>query len=452
MDDLLGVQVHELVDAQAQVPVLLRITDNIDYVLEVLGSSKILSAPVLDIDEKVVLGFIDYLDVANYLVDHLGDGKEDNVTTEQKKQLLNRSIRNAGLLAYEKRDPFIIILGEHPASLLVKGFNSGIHRIVFYDDETKISGICSQSDVLKYVHSAIAKADRASKEELDKFLLCPVEKLGWGKRPVLSVSSSETVMYCLSTMRENQISAVAILDQHGVLVGNFSASDLRGISTDFVSFLHVEVKDFLALRSSPSLQPCTVKRESTVEEVLETLVQSHLHHVWITDENERPTGIITLTDVMGALYSFNPTPPRMALSTPGFLDVEIVRARHLKSGWFSCHPYVVVKFPDRPRSTFRTTTGSSTDPVWEGQKFRIPISSRNYRDRVLFIAKDKHMIGSDDDLGYFLLRLDWVLNGFGSGSPVCTSTCDWFDLHTKDRSQISQGQIELRLSYKLMQC
>lgn len=448
MDELLNVQVSDIVNAEEQVPILFRITDSISYLLDTLGANKILSAPVLDIDEKVVLGFVDYIDIANYLVHHLGKDANEKLTKAQEKELLDRSIRHASLLEFEKRDPFIIVLAKHPAALLVKGFNSGIHRIVFYNDETKISGICSQSDVLNFVAKQINKAEKNN--ALDQFLLCPIEKLGWGDRPVLSVLETATVIQCLNTMRSSQVSTVAVLDQHGKLVANFSASDLRGVSSSFITFLHMEVREFLALKSTKSLNPCTVKKETTVQDVITTLSESRMHHIWVSDEEGRATGVITLTDVMAALYSFDPKPPVLALSTPGFLEVQIVRARHLKSGWFSCHPYVVVRFPDRPRSTFQSAVSTSSDPTWEGQKFRIPISQRNYRDRVLFVIKDKHMIGKDDDLGYYIMRIDWVLNGFGSGNPMCTSTSDWVDLQSKDVSETAQGQLELRLNYKLL--
>jgi CBS-domain-containing membrane protein len=444
VDDLLNVKVKDIVDAQAQIPALLRVSDTIEFALEILGSNNILSAPVLDIEEKVVLGFVDYVDLAAYLADNMNNKQ---LSQDDKKLLLSRSLRHAGILDLSNRDPFIIVLGKHPASILVQGFNSGLHRVVFFDDESKISGICSQSDVLRFVHKKISSSEVSP--DLDKFLSCPLDRLGWGQRSVISVQKSASLLDCLITLHQHHISNLAIIDQHNHLIGNFSASDLRGLSSDFITFLNSEVFEFLALKSKKSLSPKTIARDTTVREVFNELATQKLHHVWITDAEGHPTGIVTLTDVMSGLYSFDPEPPRLCLPTPGFLEVEILQARNLQSGWFGCDPYILVRFPDRPRSSFQTTVGNSTNPVWSGQKFRIPIAARNYHDRVLFMVKDRHMLGKDDDLGFFVLRLDWVLNGFGTSSSTVITMCDWFGLMSKDPIDDVQGEVEVRMTYKL---
>jgi len=45
----------------------------------------------------------------------------------------------------------------------------------------------------------------------------------------------------------HKVSAVAIADQNGKLVGNFSASDLRGIGEDNLQWLLDPISDFLRL-------------------------------------------------------------------------------------------------------------------------------------------------------------------------------------------------------------
>ena len=59
-----------------------------------------------------------------------------------------------------------------------------------------------------------------------------------------------------------------------------------------------------------SLTPVVVYEEDSLGTVLQVLVESRLHHVYVVDEARQPQGVITLTDVIRFLVQALPTPPR----------------------------------------------------------------------------------------------------------------------------------------------
>lgn len=85
-------------------------------------------------------------------------------------------------------------------------------------------------------------------------------------------------------------------------MGNLSESDIRGLGADtFMAQLSEPVGQFLSEFSMRSLTPVFVTPHDTIMTLFETVVGNRLHHVWVQDADGKPTGVITLTDIMNAL-------------------------------------------------------------------------------------------------------------------------------------------------------
>jgi 5'-AMP-activated protein kinase regulatory gamma subunit len=130
----------------------------------------------------------------------------------------------------------------------------------------------------------------------------------------------------------------------GRLVGTFSSSDLRTLSSEHLGALGLPTAEFLALEhgteywgvahdegAAPAAEagrafaagrrrshaehlthgkpghevgqaiPC-VSPSDTVAAALGVIVSRRVHRAWIVDEYERPVGVVTMTDVLKLVY------------------------------------------------------------------------------------------------------------------------------------------------------
>ena len=47
--------------------------------------------------------------------------------------------------------------------------------------------------------------------------------------------------------------------------------------------------------------PITCNEDTTVIEVIKKLSENHIHRIYIVDKNERPIGIVSMSDIIVAL-------------------------------------------------------------------------------------------------------------------------------------------------------
>jgi 5'-AMP-activated protein kinase regulatory gamma subunit len=87
-------------------------------------------------------------------------------------------------------------------------------------------------------------------------------------------------------------------------VGTLSASDLRGINDETLNTLTLPVREFLdkVQRKAPA-SPVRCSPDEKLDTVIDRLIQSRVHRLWITDENQKPVGVVALTDVIRTLLA-----------------------------------------------------------------------------------------------------------------------------------------------------
>jgi len=168
---------------------------------------------------------------------------------------------------------------------------------VVFNKDGSVVGIISQSDIIRFLSK--------NKSCLDPLRNRSLEKLGL-LGEVVTVSAQEPVINVFSELYMRGITGMGVVDSNGKLIGNVSASDLRGLQWfDFAS-LTLSVQDFLT-----SAKARTVAREchsmhmrvvelhpsSTLEELITVFANSRVHRVYICEE-KIPVGVVTLTDVL----------------------------------------------------------------------------------------------------------------------------------------------------------
>ena len=181
----------------------------------------------------------------------------------------------------------------------------------------------------------------------------------------------------LFKMNDLGLIAVPVVDDVGALLGNFSLSDLRGLTADHFSALALPVGEYLALQNhtefltyasqssstSPSAATATaatspppppppppppmsvaaaqkfdratyferkargdvgvevgqtlwfLRPDSTLKDALGLLVTYRLHRAYVVDAWRRPVGVVSLTDLLKILVGYDPLHPHHHVPT-----------------------------------------------------------------------------------------------------------------------------------------
>jgi len=265
-------------------------TDSIETVLGKLCVHDLLSLPVVDSSNKL-MGMVSILDLLIFLswAPYFQTGQIDESTTELRN--LNRPISQLLGLTTEGRSLWIVE-PTMPLKSLIEPFSRDVHRVLVpqKDDEGKNAyRVLSQSDVVNYIYKNRHEvADKMSKT---------LSELGIQPKPVVSITSSTTALEGFKTMSLEKVTALAITD-NGKLVGNLSASDLRGLTRRRLHKVVTPVKHFLETMHGNVRDPLTTTLDSTLDQALSLIVTEGVHRLWIVDAQKEVIGILSLTDII----------------------------------------------------------------------------------------------------------------------------------------------------------
>jgi len=269
--------------------ITLRPTDTVKAAFELLCLKEITAVAVYEPHGNHFYGFVDTLDLTVFIIrvfaenfdrhPHLYDPKE----LEKRFLMPVRDIINAS-----QRDLFQPVeITENLHFLITNFLQHAVHRVPVLE-KGQIVGIVSQSDVIKYLSRNCQGNDIMYKT---------IEQLGLDHGSVISISNDHTLMKAFTKIVTNNISALAVVNMKGKLVNCISASDLKGIT--LTSFFKLEIPIHEAFLYNPQkLPPVTCGRSTTLGELLKIAERTGVHRVFVVDDENRPTNVITLTNIL----------------------------------------------------------------------------------------------------------------------------------------------------------
>jgi CBS domain-containing protein len=208
-----------------------------------------------------------------------------NFGKTQVKELLRLSPENETSWVYP---------ADKPVQLLVDAFSKGVHRalVSFPPQDGKQSHrieFVTQTDIVRWIYHS----QSAFGSCLDRSIR---EMIVEGKK-LATIRDHDTALDGLRKASQLDLSAVGIVDSAGKLVGNLSASDLRGLDVTRLHEVVQDVRQFLQKHSPTSLQPQTVPVSATLRSAVQKMLQNRLHRVWIVDAAGAPVGVCSMTDI-----------------------------------------------------------------------------------------------------------------------------------------------------------
>jgi CBS-domain-containing membrane protein len=306
LEDILeSKKVRDVVSDLQQV-VTIPSTSTIEQGFQILSQAKVLSAPVYDETIGGYIGLVDMFDLLQCVIKVCGKDKE--IHTQTRTILCHTWNLDANELAENGRkiaetpithimdkselNPFCTVSMDTPLPELLFIFKKGIHRAIISDDTKQLQRIVSQSDIIKFLSNYLYYFGRIGQGTL--------EDIGLGAQKVVTLNQKARAIHGFQLLQQNKISAVAIVDDYGVLVANLSISDLRGLKLENLSSLMLPVLDYLKQRcdNQQLLPPVVCHPYTTFETLVLKLACSRVHRCWNVDDVGRPIGVVSLTDVI----------------------------------------------------------------------------------------------------------------------------------------------------------
>jgi len=261
---------------------------SVDKALELLSKNRILSIPIFDEESQSFLGMATMWDLMVFIT----------FTSTLRKNLSMPIIKILGISL--ESQSFWCFNGNQMLDHILQLFIRGIHRVlVIAEDDGNNSHlrVLSQSDIVKYL---ITYKNQLALGQLFAKSIGDLDLVKHSK--VQAMSSLETALSCFKKMSLLGINATGIVNEAGEIITNLSVSDLRGLRQDLLRTITLPVLEFLKGQHGGKIitTVCATTTE-TFGKVIDLIVQHRLHRVWIV-ENQKPIGVVTLTDVISKCF------------------------------------------------------------------------------------------------------------------------------------------------------
>eukprot|EP01128_Nolandella_sp_AFSM9_P010513 TRINITY_DN7284_c0_g1_i1.p1 TRINITY_DN7284_c0_g1~~TRINITY_DN7284_c0_g1_i1.p1 ORF type:complete len:342 (-),score=96.19 TRINITY_DN7284_c0_g1_i1:84-1067(-) len=292
--------------------VTIDVKDELSACFKKLFSQRILSAPVLEDGE--VIGQLGVVDVAVFAV-HLCKTaieifqalglpveKDPPVSFDDLPAILFNPESGTGepelfgatpakfIKNFSTRNPTKTYTSATPLAKLLVDF-CFIKRAVVLE-EGKVVNYITQTDVLKVLQE---------KNLLSSFSSKTIDELNLGTKEVITFDQKGPVMLAFKEFCVHKIESVPVVDEAKKVVGTISAYDIKTIDadTEAIENLFLDYKGYTkALSDEVKLPPVTLKGDATVEKLLETLLQNHIHHVFVVDDDDKLISVVSMTDLL----------------------------------------------------------------------------------------------------------------------------------------------------------
>jgi len=279
--------ISRLLDIQQAPRPLVGLSTNetISATLETLSQQDIQC--VVLVDEQGVKGLVSVYDIMTWICFGCFDLSSPPTELEPNRSL-ESPIGDICQIFHEETNKVWKFNANSPIKSLIDPFCLGVHRGLV-EMPNEMFRLVTQTDLIKFIY-----ANRNSFDILQK----TVEQLGFAGRSssIVSMKESESALVGFRRMEMEKVFALPILDESGSIVGNLSASDVRGLNTKEISKVLLPVNEFLAVMNITQ-QPVTCTAATSLGQVLETLIGKHIHRIWVV-EGSQPINVITLSSIL----------------------------------------------------------------------------------------------------------------------------------------------------------
>lgn len=270
-------------------------TTTLDQALQLLHRDNILSVPVYDYWNEKWVGILTVQDILAYIA--FKDFEEGKVA-----DTFDNGVKPAGNVIRDRGAKLPIAAVTDTVADVLEPLCKEVHRMLVRlpvnpgsdDDREAELRLITQTDVLR---CAVLLEDAAN-------WTASVEELGLVKGEVLTITPQATALAGFQRMGQNDINAIPVVTEDGKLIAVLSSSDLRGLTSNLIQRVTLPVLDFLKeARRGHVRRPITVGPSTSLQDAVNKIMWGRVHRVIVVDDQQKPIGVITSTDVIRHFYN-----------------------------------------------------------------------------------------------------------------------------------------------------
>lgn len=114
---------------------------------------------------------------------------------------------------------------------------------------------------------------------------------------IIKLDSDKAAVEGFRLMHLHKITAIPVVDAKKHLVTTLSSSDARVITENSLANIALPVTEFLKESYGTIRSPVTVSMNHTVGEVMNKLLESKVHRVWVEEAGE-VTGVVSMSNIL----------------------------------------------------------------------------------------------------------------------------------------------------------
>jgi len=276
--------------------------------VKLLSKHHILAAPVRDATKPAdaswsekYLGFLDMVGIVLHMLETLHpDGKEpEDFDKEIETVDAFRQTKVADAVRYPRFSQFIPV--EHEKGNLLDAMllcgQHGIRRVpVVKTPGGDLTNIVTQSALVQTLAANLDRFQKVGKKTL--------LELGLGSpSAVFTVTTEDPLKKAFHLIKEKDVSAIPVVDAvTGAIRGNISARDVRLIvnSNKIYKLLNMPIRVYLDVVAGDSQEnsAITCLATDTMETVVNRMVQSRIHRIYVVDAENKPVRVVALRNVL----------------------------------------------------------------------------------------------------------------------------------------------------------
>jgi CBS domain-containing protein len=279
----------------------------VERALSRINSHNIQCLPVVSVQGKGIIGTIDILDIIQELIGALERNQGANMNIQQSTRRDFMGKRVSTLLS---KKSYVISASSslHTAVGFMIKFEQDRFLVVdrtvqgdvqqFTQPENDVDGLFTLHDVVRFlVQNSLLMREEP---EFHKSL----RELGLGRNAPKTVLQSMTAAEAFKQIGKNCCMGVAVVDDNGFLVGNLSATDLKGVTRNNCPILNSTVQDFIMRDQKRGWweRPVTIDLNDSLYHTIHQFVSLGIHRMYVVDHQNRPIGEVSLREIMCVVW------------------------------------------------------------------------------------------------------------------------------------------------------
>ncbi|GMS89187.1 hypothetical protein PENTCL1PPCAC_11362 [Pristionchus entomophagus] len=252
------------------------------------------AAPLWDSDRQTFVGMLTITDFIKILYRHHSAGDD-----AEKMAALEEQQIEAWRDKFKEDESLRPLVSIDPNESLYRAVEllceSHVHRLPVMEKGTgNISYILTHKRIIKFLSLYMHDLPKPA------FMDDTPKSLGigsWGD--VLTIHVDTPLIDALKIFLENRVSALPLVDEDGKAVDIYAKFDVISLAADKAyDKLDITVHEALKHRQEWFEGVRTCKETDSLFSVLESIVKAEVHRLIVTDENDKVTGIISLSDIL----------------------------------------------------------------------------------------------------------------------------------------------------------